>query len=533
MNVITILSFLLFTGIIGVSAWYSSSRRKIDSLNRLFFANRTLGFLLVGGGLLFTNINTSTIIGENELTYTHNMTVMAWGITSVLAMLIVSEFFMPVYLRLGISTTPDYLEARYDSSVKKIVSIVFLVSYVVNLLPAVLYSGAVALNGLFHFSDSYHTDYWTTLWVLIWVIGTFGCLFSIAGGLKAMAVSDTLLGLGMFAGGLLLPFLALRYLGGGEIGKGLHLVLHSQTSHLSSIGSPADPIPFPTLFTGMLLVNLYYWGTEQYIVQQVLASKDLVSCQKGIAVACLGKLISPLLLNIPGIIAVHIFAHLPNTAEVFPKLTSLVSPPFVTGYIATIVFGAAFTTFNAGLNSSSTLFVLNIYKPKLKKAGRESSEIDLIRVAKRFEIAICLIAMFIAPFILFAKKGFYTYVQTVNGFFNVPIFTILFIGFVTKRVPPLAARVGLVFFIASYAATQLFFDTGLHFLHVLFILFILTSVLMLAIGKLYPMAKPFAPKTSNLVDIRPWGRRHIYSVLLLALMVLLFVVFSPAGLAKK
>jgi len=533
MNATAILSFLLFTGIVAVVVWYKAGRQKIDTLNSLFFANRSLSFLFVGGGLLFTNINTATIMGENELTYTHNMTVMAWGVTSVLAMLLVSEFFMPIYLRLGISTTPDYLEARYDSSIKKIVSIIFLISYVVNLLPSVLYSGAVALNGLFHFSDQYHTDYWATIWVLVWIMGMLGGLYSILGGLKAIAVSDTLLGLGIFAGGLLLPFLALKYLGGGDIGQGLHIVLSSKTSHFNSIGSASDPIPFSTLFTGMLLVNLYYWGTEQYIVQQVLASRDLASCQKGIAVACLGKLVSPLLLNIPGLIAVHLFTRLPNTTEVFPKLTSLVTPPFITGYIAAIIFGAAFTTFNAGLNSSSTLFVLNIYKPRLKRMGRQTTEAGLIRIAKRFEIAVCLSAMSIAPFILFARKGFYTYVQTVNGFFNVPIFTILFIGFVTKKVPPLAARAGLIFFILSYGATQLFFDVHLHFLHVLFILFLLTSALMLTIGKFYPLAEPYRQKTSNIVDIRPWKNRHVYAVLLLILMVLLFIIFSKAGLVKE
>ena len=563
MNAPAILSFLFFTGIVAIVAWYQTRKQKIDTLNSLFLANRSLSFLFVGGGLLFTNINTATIIGENELTYTHDMTVMAWGITSVLAMLLVAEFFMPIYLRTGISTTPDYLEARYDSSTKKIVSIVFLISYIINLLPSVLYSGAVAFNGLFHFSDLYKWDYWTTIWVLVWVMGSMGCLYSILGGLKAIAVSDTLLGLGIFAAGLLLPFLGLKYLGGGNIGQGLHIVLSSKTSHLNSIGSSSDPIPFTTLFTGMLLVNLYYWGTEQYIVQQVLASKDLASCQKGIAVACLGKMISPLLLNIPGIIAVHLFTNLSNTAEVFPKMTSLVSPPFMAGYIAAIIFGAAFTTFNAGLNSSSTLFVLNIYKPWLQKKVRQAtqpappsesnltkntqpnsppapikqtnpiSEAHLIKIAKRFEIAVCLTAMFIAPFIIFAKKGFYTYVQTVNGFFNVPIFTILFIGFVTKKVPPLAAKAGLIFFILCYGSIQLFFDTKLHFLHILFLLFLLTSALMLIIGRLYPLAEPYRQKTSNLVDIRPWKNRHIYTVLLLILMVLLFVVFSKAGLVRE
>ena len=532
MSWITIISFVFFTGVVALISWFKTRRHKVDTLNGRFLANRSLGFLFAGGALLFANINTATIIGENELVYTHNMTVIAWGMTSVFAMLIVSEFFMPIYLRTGISTTPDYLEARYDSNTKKMVSLIFLISYLVNLLPSVLYAGAVAFNGLFGFSARYGTDYWVTIWILIWVMGAVGGLYSILGGLRAIAVSDALLGMGIFAGGILLPFLGLRYLGHGNVHEGLQIVLSTKKEHMNSIGSAADPIPFPTLFTGMLLVNLYYWGTEQYIVQQVLASKDLRTCQKGIALACAGKLVSPLLLNIPGLIAVHIFSTMPNTAEVFPRLAGLVSPPFIAGYIAAIVFGAGLTTFNAGLNSSGTLFVLNFYKPWLQKKGREVTESQLVRVAKRFELMACLAAMFIAPFIVFARKGFYTYVQTVNGFFNVPILTIIFIGFVTKRVPPVAARIGLWFFIICYAATQLVFDTGLHFLHVLAILFVLTSALMLLIGKAYPMAEPYRQRLNNVVDIRPWKNRHIAAVILLLLMGGIFLLFSRLGLAK-
>jgi len=532
MNWLIISSFFFFTGIVAFISWYKSRKTKLNTLSGLFLADRSLGFLLVGAGLLFTNINTATILGENELSYTHNMTVMAWGITSVLAMLLVSEFLMPLYIKLGISTTPDYLTARYDQSVGKIVSVIFLVSYVANLLPSVLYSGAVAFNGLFHFSDAWHTDYWTTIWILIWIMGTFGCLYAMIGGLKAITVSDTLLGLGIFAGGLLLPVFGLKYLGHGDILQGLHILLTKNTQHLNSIGSSSDPIPFSTLFTGMLLVNLYYWGTEQYIVQQVLASKDLKNCQKGIAVACVGKLLSPLLLNVPGLIAVHIFTHLHNSAEVFPKLDSLVSPPFIAGYIAAVVFGAALTTFNAGLNSSSTLFVLNIYKPWHEKRSRQLNEKQLIRTAKRFEIMVCLLAMFIAPFIVFVKNGFYTYVQTVNGFFNVPIFTIMFMGIITKRVPSIAAKVGLVFFITAYAFTQLVYDFHLHFLHILAILFLVTCGVMFIIGKIYPMPKPYVLKLNNLVNVEPWKNRHIYTGILIALMILMFIIFSPLVLAK-
>lgn len=531
-NSVTIGSFLLFTGIIAFVAWRQARKTRIETLSALFLAGRSLGFLVVGGGLLFANINTATIVGENELVYTNNMSVMAWGITSVLAMLVVSEFFMPIYLRTGIATTPEYLVRRYDHATGKLVSIIFLVSYVVNLLPTVLYSGAVAFNGLFHIADHWGIGYWPTIWILVWIMGATGCLYSVLGGLRAIAVSDTLLGMGIFAGGILLPFFALRYVGHGHWTAGLHTVLDSHRDHLNSIGGPADPIPFPTLFTGMLLVNLYYWGTEQYIVQQVLASRDLKTCQQGIAVACLGKMVSPLLLNIPGLIAVHVFTRLRNTAEVFPALSSLVSPPFISGYFAAIIFGAGLSTFNAGLNSSSTLFVLNIYRPWRLSQGRNVEERGLLQVAKRFELGVCFLAMTIAPLLVFAHKGFYTYIQTVNGFFNVPIFTIILVGMLTKRVPPVAAKVGLVFFIVCYGLTQTVFPVRLHFLHVLAILFVVTAMLMLVIGRLWPMAEPYRTSHNNVVELTPWKYRRLYAVLLLAAMVLLFVVFSPAGLAK-
>ncbi|HXO77549.1 MAG TPA: hypothetical protein VN824_19990, partial [Puia sp.] len=269
-----------------------------------------------------------------------------------------------------------------------------------------------------------------------------------------------------------------------------------------------------------------------YIVQQVLASRDLKTSQKGIAVACLGKLVSPLLLNIPGLIAVHVFSRLLNTAEVFPALSALVSPPFISGYIAAIIFGAGLSTFNAGLNSSSTLFVLNIYRPWRISRGLEVREKSMVLVAKRFELGVCFAAMCIAPFLIFARNGFYTYVQTVNGFFNVPIFTVIFIGMVTKRVPPVAARAGLVFFIVSYGLTQTVFDLKLHFLHILSILFVVTSALMLLIGRLWPMAEPYRQRIDNKVELVPWKNRHVYAILLLAAMVAIFLTFSPAGLAK-
>lgn len=532
MNSTSIISFLLFTCAVALISWYSTRKENLQTSGGFFFANRNLGFLVVGGALFFTNISAAQFIGENESVYTNNMTVMAWGMSSVFAMLIVSEFIMPIYLKGGISTTPDFLEDRFDSGTKKLVSFIFLASYLVNMLPVVLYSGAVALNGLFHISESYSIDYLKAIWIIVWVIGVIGCLYSILGGLRAVAISDTVLGIGMFVGGLLLPYFGLKYLGKGDVSDGLDIILLSKSEHLNSIGSSNDAIPFPTIFTGMLLMNLYYWGTEQYIVQQALSSRNLAESQKGIAAACVGKIISPLLLNVPGLIAVYLYSNLENTAEVFPKMAREVSPPFLTGYIAAIVFGAALTTFNAGLKSASTLFVLNLYKPYLIRHQKGITERKLVSVGKRFEIMACLFAMIVAPFFVFVKDGFYTYLQMVGGYFSVPIFSILFIGFVTKRVPPIAAKIGLIFFILAYASTQLLFDTGIHFLHVLAILFLVTTALMLFIGRLYPLKAPYSQKLTNLVDLKPWKSRYIYYTVLLALMVLVFVIFSPIGLMR-
>jgi solute:Na+ symporter, SSS family len=313
---------------------------------------------------------------------------------------------------------------------------------------------------------------------------------------------------------------------------GLETVLTIHTEHLNSIGRTGDAVPFGTIFTGMMLVNLYYWGTEQYIVQQVLGSRDLASCQKGIALACAGKILCVLLINIPGVLAVHLYDKLPNSSAAFPTLLGDVSPPLYTGFMAALLFGAAFTSFNAGLNGSSTLFVLNIYKPWAEKRQIALSDKQLVRTAKKFEVYICLAAMFVAPFLLFASQGFYLHVQKISALFTVPIFAILAVGILTRRVPALAAKVCLFFFICCYGFTQFVFGFGLHFLHMVAIIFVLTFLLMLVIGKWKPRPVAYEPKLTGSLDMLPWRNRHWVSVILLGIVVLLYIIFSPLVLVK-
>ena len=528
MNLTGFICFLLCLTIVAVISIFKTRKMQLNTAVAYFMGNRTLGFWMVGMSLFLTNLSSNQFVGENEFVYTTDMTVMAWGMSSILAMLIVAEFFLPIYLRMGAVTTPDYLEHRFGPGLKKIVSLIFLASYLVTLIPTILYGSAVALNGIFHIDEALGISYFSAIWLLVVLIGVIGCCYTVLGGFKAITVSDLVQGTGLLIGGLALLWFSLRYLGDGSAVKGVQAILGSQKEHLDAIGGPKDPIPFSTLFTGMFLINLYYWGMEQYIMQQALAAKSLSQGQKGMSLACVGKLLSPLLLNVPGLIAVHLYPGITNTATVFPRLVGDVLPPIMTGFIAAIIFGAGISTFNAGLNSTGTLFIMNLYKPWRK---RQVSDRELVKAGRTFQVSITLIAMCFSPFIFYFAGGFYHYIQKISSFFSVPVFTVMIVGFLTKRVPELAAKIGLLFFIVTYTLSQFVFDMQMHYLHVVAILFVVTVVLILAIGKWKPLATPYMPRNLAVVDLQPWRHRYWFFLLLIAGMAGAFFLFSKAGIA--
>lgn len=531
MNFTILLSFLAVTVAAALISIYATRKQHLSTPISYYLGNRSFGFWMIGSSLFLTNMSANQFIGENEFVYTTNMSVMAWGMSSILAMLIVAEFLMPVYLRIGAVTTPDFLAKRFDAQTQRIVSVIFLLGYFINLIPSVLYGCAVAINGIFHIDTWLGLSYFSTIRILVAVVGIVGCLYTVLGGLRAITITDVVQGVGMLIAGIFIVWFGFRYLGDGSVVKGIEKLTLSHRDHLNAIGGPKDVLPFGTLFTGMLLINIYYWGMEQYIVQEALASKNLAASQKGISLACVGKLIAPLLLNVPGLIAVHLYPQLDNTATVFPKMVSDILPPVLIGLVAAIVFGGALSTFNAGLNSTGTLFTMNLYKPWLERKGDAADERKLVRNGKLLQVSVTVVAIFFSPYIMYFDGGFYNYLQKVSSFFSVPVFTIMVVGLLTRRVPPLAAKIGISFFVIVYTATQFLFDTGLHYLHVLALLFVITSLIMLAIGRWQPMKKPFSLGARSSIDLEPWKNRHWYFVVLILLMIGMFVLFSSIGIA--
>lgn len=525
-----VLSFIGFTGIVALISYIKTKKETTKTTTGHFFANRKNNFWVIGGALFLTNVSANQFIGENESIFINNMSVISWGVSSVFAMLLVSEFMLPIYFKTGALTIPDFLEQRYDASTKRLVSLIFLLSYIVNLLPSALYGGAVAFIGMLGIFDSMGISYWLQIWITVWIIGIIGAAYTILGGLRAITISDTVLSLGLLIIGISFPYFGFKFLGDGDWMVGFQNVLGSNREHLNSIGGPNDEVPFATIFTGMLIMNLNYWGMEQYIVQQALTAKNLAHSQKGMALACVGKLLSPFLINIPGIISIFLYSDLVNTAEVFPRVVNDTLPALLTGLTAAVVFGAAITTFNAGLTSSSTLFVLNFYKPLQQSKGKNISEKQLVRSSKQFEIIVSIIAMLAAPFIFFANTGFYTYLQQLAGMFSVPIFTIVLLGFVLKKSSPSAAKFGIVFFIITYFVSIYVMDLDIHFLHILAILFVLTSLFMILWSRLDKKVTIKKMAITNNENI-PWKNRHWAGIVLITLMILVFLFFSPLGVA--
>ncbi len=525
-----LVSFIVFSSVVGLITFLKTRKDKLTTSDGYFLGGRSLTGGVIAGSLLLTNLSAASFVGMSGQAYTQNMAVMGWEVGSGITLIIVALFLVPRYLKQGITTIPEFIESRFDSGTRKFITILFLVSYIVNLLPITLYSGAIAMGQIFDISTVFGISDVQSIWLMVWVIGIIGAIYAIFGGLKAVAISDSINGVALVIGGLLVPVFALFVLGSGDIGSGFNTFLTSAPEKFNAIGSNDSYLPFSTMFTGLLLVNLYYWGTDQSIIQRALGAKNLKEGQKGVIFAGLLKVLTPLMVIIPGIMAFHILGgEISNTDTVYPMLVSKVLPGPLIGFFAAAMMGAILSTFNSVLNSASTLFALNVYKPACKK---EVSDTRLIKVGKIFALVIAVISMLVAPLILNAPDGLFDYLQTINGFFNVPIFTIIFMGYMTKKVPAIAAKVAITFFVSVYAITQLVVDTGLHYLHISAILFVLSCLIMYVIGKFKPMDHEYVMPVNNVVELTPWKHRYSFSAFVVFIMLSMYVVFSEVGLAR-
>ena len=265
---IGIISFVAFTSIVAIIAYLATRSTDEKTSDGYFLGGRSLTAGVIAGALLLTNLSTEQIVGLNGSAYKDGLSVMAWETLAAISIVVTAIFLLPRYLKSGLTTVPQFLEDRFDGTTKTITSALFLTGYVVVLLPVILYSGSVAISGMFNIPEMLGVSEKTGLIICIWGIGIIGSIYAVFGGLKAVAVSDSINAVGLLIGGMLIPVFGLMAIGDGSVFDGLDTLVSTNPERFDSTGNKGQEVPFATIFTGMMLVQMFYWGTNQQIIQR-------------------------------------------------------------------------------------------------------------------------------------------------------------------------------------------------------------------------------------------------------------------------
>jgi SSS family solute:Na+ symporter len=536
-----IASFLFFTGLVAVVTFFMTRKDDHESTSGYFLAGRKLTFPLIAGSLLLTNLSTEQMVGLNGAAFNDGLAVMVWEVWSVIAIVAMALFFLPRFLKSGVATVPEYLEIRYDHQTQVITNTIFLIAYVGILLPIILYTGATGMIGILDVKELIGieglvekgtlTDEQADemiLWGIVWMVGIIGSIYALFGGLRTVAVSDTLNGVGLLIGGFMIAYFGLVHLGGDSLGGGIDKLRELPEGTFNSVGGSDSSVPFSTLFSGILLLTMFYWTTNQQIIQRTLGASSLAEGQKGVLLTGFLKLFGPIYLVLPGIIAVALFAGQGIKGDhAYGMLVNTVLPGPLTGFFAAVMIGAILSSFNSALNSSCTLFSLGLYRGVINKTPTEA---QIVRSGKLFGLVVAILAMTIAPF-LAKTESIFGYLQKMNGMYFIPLLAVVLTGMVTRRVPPIAAKIALVvgFVVIAVGYFVPPFDlivASMHEFHFLGAVFAHLVILQLIIGEICPRSEEFVQEDVKAVDLTPWKHARIAGLGLIIAVVLIYLIFA-------
>ena len=520
-------------------SWLKLRKESLNSKDGYFLAGRSLSAGVIAASMVLTNISTEHLIGMNGDAFLHGFIVISWETTSAIALVIGALYFLPRYLKMGLTTIPQYLEYRFDGFTRTLVALILIISFALTLLPIVLFTGAINFESIFGISEELGISNQLALWLTVIAIGLIGSIYAIFGGLKAVAYSDTLYGYGLLLGGLMVPVLALYKIGEGNILEGLLEVHQAIPEKFSVIGEPASVMPFGVLFTGLVINQLYFWCMNQAIIQRALGAKNLAEAQKGLMLAGLFKILIPIIIILPGVIGIYYFGSytgeaLENGQIVYPELVKAVVPLSMLGFFAAVIMGAVLSSFNSVLNSAATIFSVGIYKRHL---NRDASEQSMVKVGKLTSAILALIAIVVAPFMANAPDGLYQLLQTLNGIYFIPVASILLAGFFIPKISATGAKAGFFFGLFFYILLAFILDIDnrenlsegrfyLHFIHIWGIEFVLNILVMYVISLFAPRKNALAMPEAEAVDVTQWKYARPIGAFLVVITILVYIWLS-------
>jgi len=434
LDISIVLAYL--AGIFILAQWVSREKAgQQKSAQDYFLASRSLPWWAIGASLIAANISAEQIIGMSGSGYAIGLAIASYEWMAALTLLIVGKWFLPIFLRNGITTMPQFLQERYGNRIRTLMAVFWLGLYVFVNLTSILWLGSIAIAGVAGLDQD----------VALVLLGAFALAYQLYGGLKAVALTDIVQVCLLVLGGLLVTIITLSRIGDGSVSDGFMQLWQQHPERFEMILSKDNPfykdLPgLSVLLGGMWIANLSYWGFNQYIIQRALAAKNLREAQKGVVFAAFLKLLIPAIVVLPGIAAVMLAPDLERPDAAYPTMLALL-PSGILGLVFAALIAAIVASLASKINSVATIFTLDFYA----KRAPDASQAKLVRVGRiAASIAIIVAVLTARPLLGGFDQGF-QYIQEFTGFFTPGIVVIFLLGLFWKRaneVGALAAAVG-------------------------------------------------------------------------------------------
>lgn len=521
---IDVLLFLLFFLVVVGVSMYKSRREKTGE--DFFLAGRGLTWPFIGLSLIAANISTEHFVGmAGQGAGAAGLAVASYEWMAAICLVVVALFFLPKFLKSGIYTIPEYLEYRYNATARGLMAVYTMIIYVGVTISAVIYTGGLSLHAIFDLP----------LNQAVWLIGGIAALYTIWGGLKAVAWADLFQGSALILGGLITLILGLRAVGG----VGPFLEANQQRLHMI-LPSDHSVLPWTALVIGLWIPNFYYWGLNQFITQRSLAARDLRQGQMGVIFAAGLKLLIPFIIILPGMIALMLYqeqltAQGATTDAAYPMLIRNLVTPGLRGFIFAALAGAVISSLASMLNSASTIFTMDLYKRHWNPQAGEKSVVLTGRLTTALFV---IIGCLIAPQLSSPRfQGIFNYIQEFQGFLSPGVLAAFAFGLFIKRAPEKAGVLALILSPAVYGLLLIFFGNvalfeswGLKlgeiaFLNRMAITFLVIIGVMALITVRRPLAAPRVMPERKDFDMRPAPAVKWLGALIIVLTLILYVVF--------
>lgn len=543
----TTLDLTIFIGyclLIILMGYFVSREKKghIKDSNDYFLASKALPWWAVGASLIASNISAEQFIGMSGSGFALGLAISTYEWMAAATLIIVAIFFLPIYLKEGISTMPQFLLKRYDSRVRTTMAIFWLLVYVFVNLTSVLYLGALSLDTILGVPLGYG----------IAGLAVFAMLYSIYGGLKAVAWTDVVQVFFLVSGGLATTYLALSIVGEGDVISGFMSLIREAPSHFKMIINEGEMIipdgaggtrdayldlpGISVLIGGMWVINLNYWGFNQYITQRALAAKSLNEAQKGMVFAGFLKLLMPLIVVIPGIAAFVIVRDGIDTAFIqsmtdpeagiiksdraYPTLLQLL-PSGLKGLAFAALTAAIVSSLASMANSTSTIFTLDIYKSFFNPNATERKQ---VRVGRITAVVAFFVAALVAPALRELDQAF-QYIQEYTGFISPGVFAIFMFGFFWKKTTSNAALTAAALTIPLSILFK-FITPGLPFIDRMGVVFLIISAVIIAVSLFEGKGKDH-PKGIEITQelFKTSTKFKIGAIIIMGIISALYIVF--------